>query len=222
MAMDDPARPVTPEERQAAISQLRRAAEDGRLAAPELDARIVQVQQARLNAQLSAALGGLQQTGGSWPVAAAPAPPPTPASSPPVPTPPVPRAPGYGPKDRLTLSAGMSNEKREGAWTVPPFLRIQAALGNVKLDCRKATAATEVVDIEIGVGAGTIVIIVPDGWAANTDRLGKGMGTIKMSVPHQPQPGSPVLVFHGQLGVGTLKVRGPNWLERKLAKDDAG
>ena len=41
------------------------------------------------------------------------------------------------------------------------------------------------IDVEVIAGAGTIVIIVPAGWAVNDDRLGKSMGTKSIKVvPH--------------------------------------
>ena len=137
----------------------------------------------------------------------------------PVPPPTLPQLPspaGYRPEDRLVGSAGMSAEKRTGPWTIPPYVRLQAGFAAVKLDCRQATTETDVVDIEIGVGASGVVVIVPEGWGVNTDRLNKGIGTIKVAVPRQAQPGCPTLMFHGQVGVGSVKVRGANWLERKF------
>lgn len=217
MSMDDPARPVTDDDRRGAVTELRRAAEDGRLQPAELDARLEQVAQARLNGQLGAALEGIPQTGATWPVANTPyAPAPQAAAQLQHPT----GAPaGYRPDDRLVLSAGMTNEKREGRWTVPPFLRCQPGMANIKLDCREATPAADVIDVQIGIGAGNVVFIVPPGWGVNTDRLGKGIGSIKVRVPRNASPGCPTLVFHGQLGMGDLKVREENWIERKLAKD---
>lgn len=213
MTVDDPARPVTDDERRGATSQLRAAAEDGRLAAAELDARLEQVQQARLHGQLQSALEGIEQRQQSWPVANAPQAPP---QQPPPPQHPANTPAGYRPDDRLVLSAGMSNEKRRGRWTVPPFLRVQPGMANVTLDCREAIPAADLIDVEIGIGAGNAVFIVPPGWGVNTDRLRKGIGSIKIKITRDASPGCPTLLFHGQLGMGDLKVREANWMERKL------
>lgn len=216
MTVDDPARPVTDDERRGATSQVRAAAEDGRLTAAELDARLEQVQQARLHGQLRAALDGIAATGTSWPVANAPlssVPQPSPAFQHPNRTP-----AGYRPDDRLVLSSGMTGEKRRGRWTIPPFLRIQPGMANITLDCREATPAAEVIDVEIGMGAANAVFVVPPGWGVNTDRLGKGIGSIKIKVARDPRPGCPLLVFHGQVGMSTLKVREENWMERRLGR----
>lgn len=225
MSFDDPARPIEEADRTGAVSQLRQAAEDGRLDPHELDARVAQVRDARLVGELGAALRGLgpapsgplssaQRT--VWPTAQPAQPPVAPQA---VERPAVTDPPGYRPDDRLSLTAGMSNEKRGGRWTVPPYLRLQAGLSKVKLDCRHAQAASAVIDIDVGGGADSVVLVVPPGWGVETDRLGKGIGTIKVKVPRAAAPGCPTLVFHGQLGMSTLVVRHENWFERRLDKD---
>ena len=57
------------------------------------------------------------------------------------------------------------------------------------------------------IGAGSVLIIVPDGWAANDDRLGKGMGSKAIKVSRIPAPGAPLLVLYGSVGLGSLKIR---------------
>lgn len=228
MSVDDPARPIDEKERAETISRLRAAAEDGRLAPHELDARVARVREARLAGQLAAVMTGVaaEPPPGApalWPTTEpAPAQPglPMPAPRAPLahPTPSIPQAPGYRPDDRLTLSAGMSNEKRSGQWTVPPYLRVQAGLSKVKLDCRHATTASQVIDVEVGGGADNVVVVVPPGWGVDTDRLGKGIGSIKVKVPRAATAGCPTLLFHGQLGMSTLVVREANWLERRRDK----
>lgn len=220
MSVDDPARPLEDADRAAAVSQLRRAAEDGRLDPHELDQRVERVRVARLVGELSAALDGLpaEPTGSApmiWPTA-------QPAQAPPAPsshhTPSLPDPPGYRSDDRLSLTAGMTSEKRGGRWVIPPYVRLQAGLAKVKLDCRQAEAAAPVIDIQVGIGASNVVLVVPPGWGVDTDRLGKGIGKIKVRVPRVAAEGCPTLVLHGQLGVGNLIARGENWLERRLGR----
>lgn len=231
MPMDDPARPIDDAARQSALTQLRRAAEDGRLGPQELDARLARVHEARLAGELGAALAGLDPSDAgtsavTWPVANPPlADPPVvnrPGAHPSTPTgqhnPSLPTPPGYHPDDRLSVTAGMSNEKRSGRWVIPPFVRLQAGFSTVKLDCRHAQPSSQIIDIEVGVGASSVVLVLPPGWGVNTDRLNKGIGTIKVKVPRIADPGCPTLVLHGSLGVGTLVVRGANWIERKTDK----
>jgi hypothetical protein len=113
--------------------------------------------------------------------------------------------PGYRPGDRLRLVAGMSNERRRGVWTVPPYLFVQAAASNVRLDCREARAVTAVIDLEVSGGLGSVKLILPEGWALNTDRLAKQIGTASVRVPSTPAPGCPLIVVHGALGVGSFR-----------------
>lgn len=222
MPVDDPARPVDDAARRAAVSELRRAAEDGRLGPKELDARLARVQEARLAGELGSALDGLPPAGpigtgsGTWPVEPSSA---TPPAAPRVQHPTMPLPAGFSPDDRLTMSAGWSAEKRSGRWDIPPYLRLQAGLSAVKMDCRQATPSSDVIDVEVGVGASNIVVVLPEGWGVNTDRLGKGIGNIKVKVPRAASAGSPTLVLHGQLGVGSLIVRHANWVERRMNDD---
>ena len=218
MSLDDPARPVDDTDRRHAISSLRRAAEDGRLDPHDLDERVARVNRARLVGELNQAFMGIPpeptRTPTVWPTGQAAHPP----SGPVVHTPALPVPAGYSPDDRLSLSAAMSDEKRRGRWTLPPYIRAHAGLSNVKLDCRQAEAAAPVIDVEVGIGLGNLVFVLPPGWAVNTERLGKGIGTIKVRVPGVAAPGFPTIVLHGQLGAGTLVAREENWAERRFRK----
>lgn len=135
----------------------------------------------------------------------------------------VPRRPGYSPDDPLVLAAGGSTLKKEGTWTVPPYLRIQGDLGSVRLDFRRAQLTSQVVLVDVSAGVGSILMILPEGWAAQTDRLRPGIGSRKSTVAEDQIGDNPVLVLSGSLGVGSLVVRYPNRrdarrLERQLRR----
>ncbi|MFN2345618.1 MAG: DUF1707 domain-containing protein [Dermatophilaceae bacterium] len=217
MSVDDPARPLQDADRAAAVAQLRGAAEDGRLDPHELDQRVERVRTARLVGELSAALDGLRSepTGSTpmiWPTAQ---PAQAPAASSAHHTPSLPDPPGYRPDDRLSLTAGVASVKRGGRWVIPPYVRLQAGLAKVKLDCRQAEAVAPVIDIRVGIGAANVVLVLPPGWGVDTDRLGKGIGKVKVRVPRVAAEGCPTLVLGGQLGVGNLIAREANWVERR-------
>jgi len=182
---------VSDADRGQAIAALRRAAEEGALNPAELDQRTEQARRALTVGDLDAALV---------------------LSGPPGLVP-----PGYRRDDPLLLSAGVSTEKREGTWTVPPFLRVQALVDNVRLNCLLATPAAQVIDLELQAGAGTVILVLPLGWAVNTDRLNRNLGTVKVKVPATPAAGCPVFVVRGSLGLGTFKAREPNRWERRRA-----
>ena len=182
-------------ERDAVAAILQEAAADGRISMAELDERLGAALQAKtygdlepLVADLSVELPWRARDRAVAPV-------------------PGPPAPGFSREDPLRLDGGVSSEKREGVWVVPPFVRISSGLGSVKLNCLQATAAAPMIEVEVIGGAGTVVIIVPDGWAVNDARLGKSLGTKTIKVGAIPMPGQPLLVLYGNLGLGTFKVR---------------
>ena len=199
-------------ERDAITAILQEAASDGRLGMDELDERVEVALVAKTYADLEPLVEDLgvelpwrsQPPAGS--VAAVEGPPP----------------PGYSREDPLRLEGGVSSDKRRGVWVVPPFLRISSGVGTIVLNCLQATAATPVIEAEVIAGAGTVTIIVPDGWAVNDDRLGKSIGTKVIKVPRQPAPGRPLLVLAGSVGMGTLKVRPGSRRELRRVEEAQG
>ncbi len=153
-------------------------------------------------------LPAVPQTGGLPAASGVPAGPPA-----------VPGRPGYSPHDPLLLSAGGSTIRKEGVWTVPPYLSLHGDFGTVRLDFRRARLSSRVTWIQVSGGAGTLVLVVPHGWAAQVDRVTPGIGTKKSRVAEEPTGDNPVLVLTGSLGMGTLKIRYPNrWDERRLRR----
>ena len=208
-------------EREGAIAELQRAAADGKLAPDELDERTSLARLARTYADLDVLLADLrppvpmpptasvtlQQVEG-YPPPAYPMP-----SAPPGP-------PGYSPRDPLVINAGFTGAKRTGSWEVPPFLQVQALADTVRLDCLEATARSEVIDLEVLGGAGTVLIVVPEGWAVQVDRLGKTWGSISSKVSSQPAWGNPLIVVRGSVGLASFKARGANWFDRRRLGQD--
>ena len=189
-------------DREQALAELRRATEDGRLTAEELEERSARAREARTATTLEAVLADLRPgTGVS------------------VPTTSQARAlaaladVGYRPEAPLSLTAVFASDKRAGHWVVPPYLRAQGVMDTVRLDCMQARAGAEVIDLEVQPGLGTIVLVLPEGWAVNADRLEKGWGTVRVKVPGMPAPGCPLFVVHGSLGMGTFKARRANRFE---------
>lgn len=192
------------DDRERAVAELRRAAEDGRLTAEELDDRTSRARAARTAAELAAVTADLPAGAGPG-RGVAPSQAAVLAALGQV---------GQRSEDPLVLSAGFDSEKRSGQWVVPPFLRVQALFDTVKIDCLQARAGADVIDLEVQPGAGTCLLVLPEGWAVNTDRLGKGIGTITVRVPGLPAPGCPLFVVHGSLGIGTFKARPANRFDR--------
>ena len=190
-------------ERDAVAAVLQEAAADGRLSMAELDERVGAALQAKTYADLDPLVADLSVELPSRALT---------GSRPQIQGPP---SAGYSREDPLRFDAGVSSEKRRGAWTVPPFIRINAGLGSVKLNFLEATPAAQLIEMEVIGGAGSTVLVLPEGWAVDADRLSKALGSKSVKVPREPAPGKPLLVVWGSLGVGSFKVRPPNRFDRR-------
>jgi hypothetical protein len=190
-------------EREAVAAILQAAAADGRLSMNELDERLEVALQAKTYGDLDPLVADLSVEPPSHTLRRDR----LPAQGPP--------PPGFTREDPLRLEGGMSSEKRRGPWTVPPFIRINQGMGSVKLDFLEATPAAQLIEIEVVGGAGSTVLVLPDGWAADADRLSKTWGSKSVKVPQRPAPGKPLLVIFGWLGLGSLKVRPASRFERR-------
>jgi len=171
----------------------------------ELDERLERALLARTYAELDALFEDLQAA---------------PVTGPPAPA--VgshPQLPGYSAEDPLLLSGGLSTDSRTGPWDVPPFIRIEGGAGTVRLNCLQARAQAPVIDIEIVGSMGTIVIVTPEDWAANTDRLSRSWGSVACKIASTPAAGKPLLLLHGSVGMGSVSIRHANRFDlRKLEK----
>jgi hypothetical protein len=183
-------------ERDAVAAVLQEAAGDGRLTMAELDERLEAALQAKTYADLDPLVADLSVELPSHALS---------SGRPQAQRPP---SAGYSRDDPLRLDAGMGSEKRRGVWTVPPFILIKQGMGSVELNCLEATPAAQLIEIQVIGGVGSVVLVLPDGWAVDADRLSKGSKSVK--VPREPAPGKPLLVIYGSLGLGSFKVRPPN------------
>ena len=125
---------------------------------------------------------------------------------------------GADPQHPLTISAGVSSHVRRGVWTVPAYLRVSAGMATVKVDFQQAICSHPIVDVVVSAGIGTVVLVLPEGWAANTDRVGKSLGAVSTQVNEVPEPGKPLLVLHGTSAAGTVRVRYPSWGDRRALR----
>jgi hypothetical protein len=203
MAQDPPAAHnirIGDRERDAVAAVLQKATADGRLSMEELDDRLDAALRAKTYADLDRLVADLSVELPSHAL----------SSGRRVKGPP---APGYSRNDPLRFDGGVSSEKRRGVWTVPPFIVISQGFGSVKLDFVEAIAAAQLIEIEVVGGAGSIALVLPDGWGVDADRVSKAWGSKSVKVPRQPAPGKPLLVLHGSLGVGRLRIRPPSRIQ---------
>ncbi len=205
MSQPRPELRVGDRERDLVASVLQDALAEGRITMDELDERLDAALRARTFADLDALVADL------------PIEPPSAALTRPRSgvEPRLVVAPGTSTTDRLVLDAGWSSVTRTGRWDVPPFLLLNGAVGTVKLDCLIATPKAEVIDIQVIGGMGTITIIVPGSWGANTDRLVSSWGMASVKVSARPAAGAPLLLLHGSVGWGWLTIRHANRFDRR-------
>ncbi|MFX4270787.1 DUF1707 SHOCT-like domain-containing protein [Propionibacteriaceae bacterium Y1685] len=190
------------QDRATVLGLLRQGVTEGRLGLDELAVREEAVSRARTFGDLDAIVADL------------PVPPPSQQLTPV-------RPPGAWPEDAMRLQGGMSSDKRVGRWIMPEYIEISGGMGTVKLDCLQAICDHQVVHIRISGGMGTITFVVPHGWAANIDRLNKGIGTVRSKVPTVPDHGLPLLRLIGDVTAATVTVRHAGWLERRRLRKAA-
>lgn len=126
------------------------------------------------------------------------------------------KSPGWSPEDPLVFRAVFDDERRVGEWSLPPYIRISTGVGDVSLVCLEARAETRVIKIDVESGAGDIRMILPEGWAVRAERLGRGIGEVKVKVPDRPAPGCPLIEVSGQLTIGSFVARHANAIDRWL------
>ncbi len=124
------------------------------------------------------------------------------------------QAPGYDPADPLRLSATWSSESRRGRWLVPPYVTAAPNMSNITLDLRDAVAEAETIHLSVEGVAGRLLLIVPEGWGIDSDRLRKGMGSIRNRIGPLAVAGYPLIVVTGTVGLGTFVARRELFFER--------
>ncbi len=203
------------QERMAIVKRLHGAAGDGRLTLDEVDERIAAARSAQSVMVLNSLVADLGPVSTSYrepdavttPVQAEPYPGIGPATA---------KAKvGSTPEHPLRIQAGWDSVVRRGEWTIPEYLAVSPRLGSIRLDCLLARPVAPVIHLNLSAGAGSVVVIVPSGWAANIDELGHGIGSVNSRVPSEPEPGCPIIYITGSVGVGSFRVRHANWFERR-------
>jgi hypothetical protein len=178
---------VSHEDRDRVAEQLRVAAGDGRLTADELDERLETALTARTYGELDALLVDLPASPGARPAPATLA---TPA------------------KDLVELKIAHGVIRRDGPWVVPRRLTVQARHGNVALDFSGAVLSQPTLDLEISIGHGNIVLIVPPEVVVDVDSVAIGHGVIRQRVHRHPDTQVRLLVtVSGSVRHGNLVVR---------------
>ncbi len=201
---DNPDIRIGDAERERAVEVLKEAAADGRLTLSELDERIDATLRSVTRADLRDVLMdlvpnetirellGLQSTLAQL-------------------------APGSRWDDPLVLMAHWEDVTRRGEWDIPPFLETHSVAASVVLDFTAARFGAPVIDISHFGGAGDLVLIVSKQHGVNTDRVTGGLGRVRNKANPRSETGQPQLLVRGSLGLGNIRVRLPNSLDRWLS-----
>lgn len=123
--------------------------------------------------------------------------------------------PGWDPADPLVVKAIWSAVRRRGRWTPMPFIEAFPKGSNIELNFLEAPTDEPTIQVEVRPGMGGLLIVVPDSWGVNTDRLTAGWGSIRSHAAAAARPGSPLIAVSGSMGLGTFRSRGPNRFDRK-------
>ncbi|HEX6469761.1 MAG TPA: DUF1707 domain-containing protein [Streptosporangiaceae bacterium] len=106
-----------------------------------------------------------------------------------------------------TIAVVTGRIQRGGAWRVPRTLKIESALGRVRLDLSRAVIEHPVVDIELQLGTGGAKITVPRDAIVDLEDL-RPMWKEPRYKPRRPsRPGGPRIRISGTTGLGRLKIR---------------
>ncbi|MFF0724829.1 DUF1707 domain-containing protein [Streptomyces sp. NPDC004134] len=115
--------------------------------------------------------------------------------------------PAADPGTSAAIGAATGRVKRSGVWRVPRTLKVDSALGRVRLDLSRAVIEHPVVDIVLNVGTGRASITVPHDAVVDLDGVQTGMKDSVYKAPRRPASGGPTIRITGVMGFGRLTVR---------------
>jgi hypothetical protein len=120
----------------------------------------------------------------------------------------------------LALRTKSGSLKKKGCWRVPSRISAECTSGSIKIDFTEAECLHREVTVEVSARSGSVVLIVPKGWAVNLDKATASSGSIVNKVSERPAAGAPVLRVSGKAVSGTIKARYPrrsfrDWLFRR-------
>jgi len=169
------------EDREAAVETLRVAAGDGRLSPAELDERLEAALNAKTHAELAILTADLPQSGRPAPTAA---------------------------KDLIRLESDAAALRRDGSWVVPRRIEANVTSGSVRLDLTQAVITQPVLEVDVSVRMGDVMIITKPGIVVDTDDVSVGMGTVTVKAPRGPHtPAILRVVVTGHVDMGSLRAR---------------
>lgn len=122
----------------------------------------------------------------------------------------------------LNLKTKAGSLKKKGYWQVPAHINAECASGSIKLDFTEADCFQREVTLEVSARSGSVVMVVPHGWAVDLDNASASSGSVVNKIRERPRPGAPMLRVSGTVTSGVIKARYPRrnfwvWLDDMLS-----
>lgn len=113
-------------------------------------------------------------------------------------------------KDQLELRSAVGEIKRTGRWVVPPTVRVTGGVGGVLLDFTDARFASPETTVDVKLGVGELVLVMPRGADVDYDDLHTAIGEIKFRLD-EPRPDGQRFVVRGSSTMGEVKIVHQRW-----------
>jgi hypothetical protein len=101
---------------------------------------------------------------------------------------------------------GSVADNRAGRWVVPERLTVCSRAGTVKLDFTDALIEHPVVEINLDVAGGTMILVLPSEAAVDIDGVDLGGTSLRCTASTEPGDGKR-FVLTGRQRRGVLKIR---------------
>jgi hypothetical protein len=171
---------VADAEREALAERLRDAAAEGRLDMSELEERLTAAYAAKTRGDLEALVADLPATRAAEAEA-----------------------------EPLALKTKSGSIRKRGNWPVPSRIAAECTSGSIKIDFTEAECHHREVIVDISARSGSVVLIVPKGWAVRVDQASATSGSIRNKVDERPAAGLPLIRVRGKVLSGLIKARYP-------------
>jgi hypothetical protein len=106
-----------------------------------------------------------------------------------------------------SISAATGRIRRSGVWRVAQTLKVESAMGRVRLDLSRAVIEHPVVVIELLLGTGKATIIVPREAVVDVGGLTTVWKDTRYKPPRRSRSTGPTIRITGTMGLGRLKIR---------------
>lgn len=85
---------------------------------------------------------------------------------------------------------------------MPEQIRAYGGMGGVRIDFTRVECRLRVVEIEVDGQVGGVEIVVPDGWAVESDQVDPALAGLRDRTTPEKLPGSPLIRLTGTCGMG--------------------